>query len=112
MASAEKPPFEYCKIKATAFGKEWAREEYGRGFTQAFIYGKRLGAGKTAKQLSAKWDDGAVSDAQISKCEAATAAEFKDACKATKDRAAGEPCFPSVCTCHWSVCWSVCCTST
>jgi hypothetical protein len=89
--SMAKRPFTYCKVKATSFGKEWAQEEYGRGYTTKYMYGKYTGPGKNAKHITAVWDDSTTCQAQLSKCEAVTMAEFNHACDETKARRAGEP---------------------
>ena len=86
-----KRPFTYCKVKATSFGKEWAQAEYGRGYTTKYMYGKYTGPGKNAKHITAVWDDSTTCQAQLSKCEAVTMAEFNHACDETKARRAGEP---------------------
>ena len=59
MASAEKPPFSYLKAKATVFGKDWAQSEYGRRFTNWFMYRKYISPGKQNSHcILAEWDDG------------------------------------------------------
>ena len=89
MASAEKPPFFYLKVKATAFGKDWAQSKYGRGFTKRFMYGKYIGPGKqNSRRILAEWDDGQKCEAQLSKCTASTKAECLKACKASTERKA------------------------
>ena len=96
------PPFDYCKVKATLFNKEWAKKEYGRGFTKAFLYGKFKGYSLKRNHIKAEWDDGFEMEAQLSKCIPATKAEFTQACKLTKDRKAGAPLFDaSYCARLW-----------
>ena len=89
-----KRPFTWCKVKATSFGKEWAQAEYGRGYTTKYMYGKYTGPGMNAKYITAVWDDSTTCQAQLSKCEAVTMAEFKK--PATKQKCAEQvsPFFP------------------
>ena len=54
----------YVSAKAILFGRAWAKETFGHGFTQRLLYGKVVGASDSCK-MKVQWEDGEESEAAI-----------------------------------------------
>lgn len=71
--------------KATAFGRQWAKDTFGRGFSKKYLYGQVVGLADRGR-CKVNWEDSEVTEATIRTLKECTEEDYNDAVEARKPK--------------------------